>query len=160
MGDKILLERLRLCMHVVLGRKEDGIAMMAIRKPLKKISDFKSIDSWSDSGLRRRMERMRLCASQTPWGSSHPNFKCRKWGSNRAGPEMWFEWLSQEHFSDLTFGLLSRLGFVYCKPTLSLIWLQNPQTVRSTAMFKMHTDTHMHKQLWIFSVSWLGKKKS
>ena len=77
---------------------------------------------------------MRLCVTpklkaQTPWGSCHPNFKCHRWGSRRAGLETWFESLSQGLFPDLAFGLLSRIGFVYCEPTLSPKCLQNPQTV-------------------------------
>lgn len=67
--------------------------------------------------------------TQTPRGSCHPNFKCHKWGSERAGLDLWFESLSQGHFPDLTFGLLSKIGFVYYKSTLSFKCLQNPQTV-------------------------------
>lgn len=58
---------------------------------------------------------------QTPWGSCHPNFKCHKWGSERAGQDPWFESLSQGHFPDLAFGLLSKLAL----STASLLCLLN-----------------------------------
>lgn len=50
--------------------------------------------------------------AQTPCGSCHPNLKCHKRGSERAGLDAWFESLSQGPFPALTFGLLSRIGFV------------------------------------------------
>lgn len=67
--------------------------------------------------------------AQTLWGSCLPTFKCHKQGSERAGLGTWFESLSQGHFPDLAFGLLSRIGFVCWEPTLSLQCLQNLQPV-------------------------------
>lgn len=48
--------------------KEDKRAMKVIKKPLEKIRDSSQLDpGGSDSGLRRRKERMRLCGQPPTW---------------------------------------------------------------------------------------------
>lgn len=56
-----------LCAHG-FWEKEDKRAMRVIKKPLEKIRDSSQLDpGGSDSGLRRRKARMRLCGQPPTW---------------------------------------------------------------------------------------------
>lgn len=68
-------------------------------------------------------------------------------GSERAGLDVLSDLLSQEHFpTDLMIALLSRVGFVCCKPILSLKYLQSlrwfdPQPCLNCPFTCVHTHT-------------------
>lgn len=42
------LEELELCVHMAFGEQEDEGAVRAVKKPLEKISNFKSIGPWRE----------------------------------------------------------------------------------------------------------------